>query len=714
MQDEHKTDEQLSEGGYSVGLEDDIQQEVVEALSPLVAEINSKLEDSKRSRRSDEERWGRAYYNYRGLYGNEVAFTDTEKSKAFVKITKTKTLAAYGQLMEVLFADGRLPITVEPTPVPDGIEESVHVNLKDAKEDGPEAATEEDNIFGYAGDGQDLSETSLADRIGSYLANKFTGAKVKSGTGSQKQDVTLEPAKTAAKKMEKQIHDQLVECDFATSVRKSAFECCMLGTGVTKGPFAYEMEYPKWDEEGNYAPLKRVIPKGDHVSLWNFYPDPESYTLNQCDWVIERHKMTKSALRNLKRRPFFRKSAIDEAVLDGANYTEEWWENEIQDSDTGSFDSASRWEVLEYWGVIDREYVEQELDQEIPEELQDEDEFQVNVWVCGNHILRVVLNPFTPRRLPYQVFPYEMNPYSIFGVGVPENMEDCQQLMNGFTRMAIDNAVLSGNMMIEVDSTNLAPGQSMKIEPGKVWERVAGAPGQAIFGTKFPNTTNENMMMFDKFRQIADDATGMPSYSHGQTGVSGTTRTASGMSMLMGAASLNIKTVVKNLDDYLLRPIGEAFYRFNMQFSFDPDIQGDLSVDARGTSSLMQREVKSQRIMQFIQMTANPMTASFPNYEYLIKEAAKTLDLDPEKAVNDPKKAALQAQLLGQSGATQPSQGGPQGPSQNDPTGTGGGMIGGGGQAMPGDPQFTGNDQGGGPPQATNQQSPQGGMSGGF
>ena len=72
--------------------------------------------------------------------------------------------------------------------------------------------------------------------------------------------------------------------------------------------------------------------------------------------------------------------------------------------------------------------------------------------------------------------------------------------------------------------------------------------------------------MFDKFRQLADEQTGIPSYSHGQTGVQSMTRTASGMSMLLGAASLNIKTVIKNLDDFLLKPLGEAYFQWNMQF----------------------------------------------------------------------------------------------------------------------------------------------------
>ena len=78
-------------------------------------------------------------------------------------------------------------------------------------------------------------------------------------------------------------------------------------------------------------------------------------------------------------------------------------------------------------------------------------------------------------------------------------------------------------------------------------------------------------MMFDKARQLSDEATGIPSYSHGVGGVMGVGRTASGMSMLMGAAAQNIKAVVRNIDDYLLSPLGKALFAFNMQFNFDED-----------------------------------------------------------------------------------------------------------------------------------------------
>ncbi len=72
---------------------------------------------------------------------------------------------------------------------------------------------------------------------------------------------------------------------------------------------------------------------------------------------------------------------------------------------------------------------------------------------------------------------------------------------------------------------------------------------------------------------LADESTGFPSFAHGQTGVSGVGRTASGISMLMSAANGSIRNVVKNVDDYLIGPIGRAFFAFNMQFDFDKEIK---------------------------------------------------------------------------------------------------------------------------------------------
>jgi len=462
-----------------------------------------------------------------------------------------------------------------------------------------------------------------------------------------------------------------------------------------KGPFAIDKEYPNWDEDGEYNPIFKTIPQVNNVSVWNFYPDPDSTNINQAQYVIERHKMSRTELRSLKRRPYFRENVIEEVIAGGENYVKKYWEDDLTDYNQENY--IDRFEVLEYWGIIDVAMIE-EQDIDIPKELKEFTEIQANIWVCNGKLLRVVLNPFKPAKIPYTAAPYELNPYSFFGVGLAENMDDTQTLMNGFMRMAVDNAVLSGNLLIEVDETNLVPGQDLSVYPGKVFRRQGGAPGQAIFGTKFPNVSNENMQLFDKARQLADESTGMPSFAHGQTGVSGVGRTASGISMLMNAASGSIKTVIKNVDDYLLKPLGEGLFRFNMQFNFNPEIKGDLEVIARGTESLMANEIRSQRLMSFLQVASNPSLAPFAKFDYIIREIAKAMDLDPAKVTNDMREAIIQAELLKDFRGQQPQEQAPPPPAGAnplDPTGAGGGTIGTGQAPIPGEQGFSGDNQGG-------------------
>src|SRR5210317_780834 len=662
-------------------------------IIPFIMERYHRADDY---REQDEQRWLRAYRNYRGLYGSDVQFTEAEKSRVFIKVTKTKTLAAYGQIVDVLFANNRFPLSVDPTELPEGVVKDVSFDPKEPEELRGSTSLST-SPYGYKGDGKDLPKGATAKTLEGMLGpleDKLKDVEnLKAEVGKTPTAITFSPALVAAKNMEKKIHDQLEESGASKHLRSTAFEMALFGTGVMKGPFAVDKEYPNWDDEGEYDPTLKTVPQVSHVSVWNFYPDPDANNMDEAQFVIERHKMSRSQLRALKKRPHFRSEVIEAAIAEGENYTKESWEDDL--SDYAPEHGIDRFEVLEYWGMCDTEMlIEQEID--IPKDLQNLDELQVNVWICNGKLLRMVLNPFKPSTIPYMAAPYELNPYSFFGVGIAENMDDTQTLMNGFMRMSVDNAVLSGNLLIEVDETNLVPGQDLSVYPGKVFRRQGGAPGQAIFGTKFPNVSNENLQLFDKARQLADESTGFPSFAHGQTGVQGVGRTASGISMLMNAAAGSIKTVIKNVDDYLLKPLGEGMFRFNMQFNFNKDIKGDLEVIARGTESLMANEVRSQRLMSFLQVASNPALAPFAKFPYIIREIAKSMELDPEKVTNNMDEAALQAEILkGMQGAMpQQQQAGqsPAGANPLDPTGAGGGNIGTGQAPVPGEQGFSGND----------------------
>ena len=694
----------------------DLTEEMSES-SGVIGLIQERMRGAEDGRQTHEERWLKAYKNFRGVYDSTTQYTSTEKSKVFIKITKTKVLAAYGQIVDILFANKKFPINVESTPVPEGIAEFAHLETPiDQLQQTPDP-------YGFEGDGRELPPGAMGatepnlDFLGS-MANKFgPNAPVAEGP-SRVGEPQISPAQSSALAMEKVIQDQLTDSNAVNVLRHAIFESSLLGTGIIKGPFNFGKTVHQWQEgeEGReYMPYDKLVPRIEAVSIWDVYPDPTATHIDDCEYVIQRHKMNRSQLRNLISMPMFDPEAIREVIAGGGNYQEKYFEDTIRDDENEPYSEHERYEVLEYWGILDAT-IAQMIGIEGAEELDPLDQAQVNIWISGGQVLRACANPFTPERMPYHAFPYELSPYQIWGVGVPENMEDAQMLMNGHVRMAIDNLALAGNLVFDVDETSLVPGQNYDIFPGKVFRRQSGVTGTAVNGIKFPSTAGENIQMYDKARQLADEETGIPSIMHGQTGVTGTGRTAAGLSMLLGSSGLSIKTVIKNIDDYLLKPMGEAFFQWNMQFNDEnPHIVGDLEIKPKGAASVMQKEVRSQRLTMLLQTVANPMLAPFIKIPNLLKELAISQDIDPDSLVNDVNEAQIYAEILkGLQDAQQPqeAQGAPQGPSpaagagqdgmggvgglpegppQADLNGTGGGTIGVGGVPAAGESGFTGN-----------------------
>jgi hypothetical protein len=89
--------------------------------------------------------------------------------------------------------------------------------------------------------------------------------------------------------------------------------------------------------------------------------------------------------------------------------------------------------------------------------------------------------------------------------------------------------------------------------------------------------------------------------------------------------------------------------------------------------------------------------------DYIIREIAKSMDLDPDKIVNSMSDASVQAEILkkwkeANPAPPQPQAGpegqppaGPAGAQAGDTQGSGGGNIGTGSVPTPGEPGFTGN-----------------------
>lgn len=652
-------------------------------VSPIVGLIKDKFQVADRARRPKADQWLRNLQAIRGKDSKQSMRPESEVADIYVRTTTTKTKAAYAQINEALLSGDKFPIAVLATPVPQGIAKYIHI-----KQEEEEPETETLNV-GYAGDGLSLVPGAKQGSKKSLFGEAYTGldpekwAEGPDLTGSPGQ---LSPAKQAAYKMEEMIQDQLTESKARLGLRRALYEQCMLGTGAMKGPFSEIKTINEW-VDGKYTPTEKEYPCVSFVSLWDLYIDPNAYNSQDIEWIIERHRLNFQQLTDLMKQPLFDVEAISRLLMSGGNYVQQSHEHILKDNNETASE-AELFEVLEFWGYMQAKEAKETYGLEVPKDVES---VQVNCWICGNEVIRININPFIPARIPYFLFPYEEDPYSIYGTGIPELMEDLQYLMNGMTRLAVENAMLAGNVMLDVDKQALASEADMKIYPGKIWERQMGSQGQAIHAINIPFVANQNMQMFAQFRQMADEATGIQSILHGQTGVNSVGRTASGLSLLLDSASMSIKNVIRNIDDHLLKPLALSYFQWNMQFKAEehPEIKGDLEIKALGSFNLISKERKAQTLQTFLQLSTNPALAPLIKLPTIVKELAVQMDVDPYEILNSPEEATAYAQLM----------------AMSQPKAAGGGVAGSipsATPAAPGDQAFTGNTEGAGNPQGIN------------
>ena len=316
--------------------------------SSLVASIKTRFKVAEDARTTEEKRWITAYENYRGLYGKKIKFRESEKSRIFVKITKTKVLAAFGQLVDVVFGTGKFPIGITETKIPEGERENAHLDTQNPTP-GIEAAIEEpveeeevpSNPYdlGFIGDGKVLKPGATIGNGGLFQDSIEDQAEeaglLAEGLVPIPQIPELSPAQKAARRMEKLVHDQIEESKGSSEIRSALLEAALLGTGVIKGPFNFNKTLHRWtDEDGErqYKPLTVRVPRLEFVSCWDFFPDPSATTIEECEYIVHRHKMNRTQFRGLQNLPYFDEDAIRECLVMGANYEEKYYENQIKDT----------------------------------------------------------------------------------------------------------------------------------------------------------------------------------------------------------------------------------------------------------------------------------------------------------------------------------------------------------------------------------------------
>jgi hypothetical protein len=150
--------------------------------------------------------------------------------------------------------------------------------------------------------------------------------------------------------------------------------------------------------------------------------------------------------------------------------------------------------------------------------------------------------------------------------------------------------------------------------------------------------TQELLGVFDRFTNLADDYSGVPAYAYGDDKGSNSSRTSSGLSMLMSASARGIKRIVLSTDKKIFREMITRVYDWDLMNRDDESFQGDAEVVATGAVAIMVKEQMAERRIAFLQQTANPVDQAIMGTEgrgVLLRESAKTLEMSGQKVVKD-------------------------------------------------------------------------------
>ena len=611
-----KTFDQIKDEPKSDSPEDKAEKDAMDraravTLAPYETALGTELNDewgkTEGEKIFSERRMLRDLRQYRGQYDPEVANKiHPNRSKAFIRLTRTKVKTFDARMMDIQFpANDDKNWVIQPTPVPEL--------------DGPIIEDIAKQLFAQTG--QVPTETEI-------------------------KEIVIKQADKSASAMEKEIADQLAEFEYREVIRNVVHSGHIYGTGVLKGPMVKEVSSKRWyrDKAGSWKQIviKRIVPVAQFVPVWDIYPDMSAKDLKNARFVWQKHLFSKNRLHNLAKRSDFNTNAIEafiDAYPDGnADYKD--YEEFMRDMSTNTDSDGDsnppkreKYELHERWGFLDVEKAK-EIAPDVTDQVWEMmgPEVACNTWSLDNIIIKAVISPIEGASIPYYFYYYDKDETSIFGDGIPRIMRDPQMLYNASVRAMLDNAAISAGPIIEANIDLLADGEDpLELFPFRVFQRVGtgvDANTKAINVTKLPSYTNEFLGLVEFFQETADESTTIPRSLHGSQQTGGANQTATGMSMLIGASNITLKDQVQFFDDGVTKPFIKSMYFWNMEFNGKEDIKGDFNIVARGTKSLIAKEVKMEQINQFLALTNNDVDLQYIKRDILLRELAEIFDLD--------------------------------------------------------------------------------------
>jgi len=629
-------------------------QQIEEAATKLLAgHIRKVWWNACRARIPIEDKMLMNLRQVQGIYEPDVlaAIQQVDAPVIYAMLTDAKCRSAIAWIKEVLIQPNDNPWDIEPTPEPD-LPQSVinQIKSKFIQE------TFSSLMMTAAQSGQQIDPTQAFSMVRQMLP-EFE---------AEMDHMLKKISKDVTEKLKSHVDDDLIEGGWYAALEECLTDIVQLKAGFIKGP-VQRMETVKTVEQSGESKGFKIkyeekqIAKYEWRSAWNIYPAVDSIDINDGD-LIDKISIRRSQLEKLKGLPGFNDDEIDAVLAEHArNGLREWTRiaaelMQIQVKQQWSMWMNEKIDCLEYWGNVPGSLlVDWGMHDKGIEPLK---QYDIVAWLIGAHVIKATLNENPLGKKAFYKASFKEIPGVFWGDGLPELIADIQRACNACFRAILHNIGIASGPQVEVDSDRLSPGEATKIWPWRVWltknEAMLNTPAVTFWAP--PIVTERLINAYEFFNKKADEYCGIPAYAHGDTQVGGGGNTASGMSMLISQASRGIKAVIKSIDRKIIEPSVTAQFELTIETEKDIGIIPDYAINAKGSASLIAKEQQAIRRTEFLQMTNNPMDAAIMGKQgrkYLLEDAGKALDLDPDKLLPDNPENPIPP-APGQPGAPQP------------------------------------------------------------
>lgn len=621
-------------------------------MEGLVAIIRREFHDARNARYVNgiSQRLIESQRTYRGEYSpNKLrdirAFGGSE---VYSRVTPTKCRGATSVLRDLYLTGTEPPWELTPTPVPT-LPEDIATAV---------SGLVQSEVQAMQAQGSAITNEMVRDRMSQLME----AAQLAAVTGA------IEEAKEASR----QINDVLIEGRFYQALKDFLIDLPIFPIACMKGPTVRQKTKVRWK---NGKPSQETAPKlfWDRISPLDLYFTPDASHLDES-YVIEHVRFSRQELYNLIGVPGYKEDEIRAVLADFKDKTQsrswrDWFDEEreaLEDRDHWESARGQLIDALEWHGCIQGQML---LDHGFSEEEIDdpEQEYMVDAWVVDRYCIKAQIAPSLTNRPNYFISSFEKIPGSIWGYGLPDILADITSVCNTTMRSIVNNLSISSGPQVVVNLDRLAQTEDANtLYPWKRWHVIDDPLGQNK--TEKPvdffqpqSNTQELMTVYEKFANMADEASALPKYLTGSGATGGAGRTASGLAMLMDNASKVMQNVAANVDDDILTPAIEELYEMIMMSDVGPELKGDETIVVKGVTVAVQKETDRMRKLEFLQMTANPIDMQImgiPGRAAVLQDVAEELGMKGKKVVPSPEELANSPQQA------PPEGGAPGGPAQ--------------------------------------------------